>query len=101
VRQYHKQVMNLALEAVEAQSVEAREYQSFAIALPKGKLPLAKDMIRKFRAQFVKAMQSEVCDEVYQFNLQLFQLTESPPARRRVSEDEGVDGKKMSSQELI
>ena len=89
-RHYHKQVMDLAKEAIEFQDVSRREYQSFSLSLPLSKLKLAKEMIRKFRSQLIKAMESEVSDEVYQMNIQFFQLTESPVVGLQ-REDEGVD----------
>jgi len=79
-REYHKQVLKLATDAIEEQSVDEREFQSFALTLPRGRIALAKDMIRKFRHQLVTAMESEPGHEVYQCNLQFFRLTESPQA---------------------
>ncbi|MFL5814745.1 MAG: TIGR02147 family protein [Bdellovibrionia bacterium] len=97
VRNYYKQVSDLAKEAVERQTVEQREFQGFAFAVARHKIPLAKEMIRKFRAQFLKAMESDVpengYDDVYQMNIQMFQLTESPVRQKR-TEDEGVDENK-------
>lgn len=90
VRNYYKQVLDLAKEAVERQTIEQREFQGFAFAVARHKIPLAKEMIRKFRAQFLKAMESDVTDDVYQMNIQMFQLTESPVRQKR-TEDEGVD----------
>jgi uncharacterized protein (TIGR02147 family) len=89
-RKYHKQVMSLAAEALEAAPLERREFQSMAISIPESKIGLAKDMIRKFRAQFENAMGGEKLDHVYQFNIQFFQLTENP-ARMGRTEGEGVD----------
>jgi uncharacterized protein (TIGR02147 family) len=80
-RKYHKGVMELASDAVEEQPVDIREYQSFSVAVDRDKIPLAKEMIRKFRAQLELAVRSEAGDEVYQTNIQFFQLTESPTAK--------------------
>ena len=80
VREYHRQVIDLAKNAIEEQSVEEREFQSFSLGIPHERLVLAKTMIRKFRTQFVKAMSADTgsADDVYQFNLQFFRLTENP-----------------------
>ena len=52
--------------------------------------PLAKEMIRRFRSQFTSAVGAEGDgDEVYQMNMNFFQLTESPAIK--MVEDEGVD----------
>lgn len=92
-RKYHKGVMELAADALDKLPLDKREFQSFALAVEKKKIPVAKEMIRKFRNQFVKAMASEAGDEVYQMNLQFFQLTESPEAGESLTAraDEGVD----------
>jgi uncharacterized protein (TIGR02147 family) len=89
VRKYHKQVMELAAEALETVPLTRREFQSFAISIPDAKVPLAKEMIRKFRSQFAKAMASEAGNDVFQFNVQFFQLTESPAGKIPI-EDEGA-----------
>jgi uncharacterized protein (TIGR02147 family) len=89
---YHKAVSDLAKESIEKQSVKEREFQSFSIAIKKTDISLAKEMIRKFRAQFTNALITDEGDEVYQMNLQFFQLTESPAeASRAKVEDEGVE----------
>jgi uncharacterized protein (TIGR02147 family) len=88
-REYHKSVMSLAAEALEEQPVDIREFQSVALAVPKGRIGLAKEMIRKFRSQFETQIGSNSGDEMYQLNVQFFQLTESPPDSS--GEDEGVD----------
>ena len=77
-REYHKQIAALIPEAIETQPVEQREFQSFAVSVPRSKIPLAKELIRKFRTQFYEAMTSEPGDEVYQTSIQFFRLTESP-----------------------
>jgi hypothetical protein len=71
-------VANLAPQAIESQSVDEREFQSFASSVPRAKLKLAKEMIRKFRTQFDEAMSSEPGDDVYQMNIHFFRLTEHP-----------------------
>lgn len=78
VREYHKQVSRLAIEAVEDFSPELREFQGFALTLPMKKLKLAKDMIRKFRHQLTQVMEAEAGEVVYQCNLQFFQLAACP-----------------------
>jgi uncharacterized protein (TIGR02147 family) len=78
VREYHKQCASLANEKIDGQNRTERELQSMAIAIPTSRLPLAKELIRKFRSQFTAAMASEHSDQVYQFNLHFFRLTEAP-----------------------
>jgi uncharacterized protein (TIGR02147 family) len=91
-REYHKQVAQLGIAAVDAQSVDEREFQSFAVSVPKDRIALAKEMIRKFRTQFYEAMTSEPGDEVYQTQIQFFRLTECP-SEIVPKEDEGAGSK--------
>lgn len=88
VKEYHRQVIELAKEAISA-PMDAREFQSFAMSIPKSKVGLAKQMIRQFRAKLSKAVSSEEGDEVYQTNIQFFQLTENP--EHLSLEGEGVE----------
>jgi len=91
-REYHRQVIDLAKNAIEEQDVSERELQSFAIAVPNEKIDLAKQMIRKFRTQFAEAIGASIGtgDEVYQMNMQFFRLTESPVEKLVSTEDEGA-----------
>lgn len=79
-REYHKQVARLATEAVEEQVPEEREFQSFALAVPAGKVPFAKDLLRKFRHQFVQLIETDAAagSEVYQCNLHFFKIADRP-----------------------
>ncbi|OFZ79680.1 MAG: hypothetical protein A2583_06695 [Bdellovibrionales bacterium RIFOXYD1_FULL_53_11] len=91
-RRYHAQVLDLAKDAIMNIPLEQREFQSFTLAVPKNKMKLAKEMIRRFRGQFAQAVGRSGADEVCQMNIQFFQLTESPSARtERTVEDEGAD----------
>jgi uncharacterized protein (TIGR02147 family) len=88
VIKYHQSACDLAKEAIAALEPEKREFQSFSLCIDTEKMPLAKEMMRKFRAQLAKAVGSECGNEVYQANFQFFQLTESQPIPGK---DEGVD----------
>jgi uncharacterized protein (TIGR02147 family) len=88
-REYHKQVARLGIDAIEEQAVDEREFQSFAVSVPRDKIALAKEMIRKFRTQFYEAMTSEPGDDVYQTQIQFFRLTERP-SEMVPKEDEGA-----------
>lgn len=88
-RKYHRATSELAMDSVEEVPLDRREFQSFSMAVNHDKIPLAKEMIRKFRTQLAKAIASDAGDEVYQMNIQLFQLTESPA--HKSAEDEGTE----------
>ena len=91
VRKYHKDVSILAQSAVDAQTVQEREFQSFALAIDPQDIPLAKEMIRKFRVQLSQALQKSTASQIYHVNLQFFRLTESHLEKSR--QDEGVEHK--------
>jgi uncharacterized protein (TIGR02147 family) len=77
--EYHRQVARLADESLPEQGLLEREFQSFSVSVKSDRIPLAKEMIRKFRTQFYEAMTSGgEGDVVYQTNLHFFRLTESP-----------------------
>lgn len=88
-KKYHRSVMKIADDALGEQALDQREFQSFSIAIDPDKVALGKEMIRKFRTQFAKAVGAEPGKEVYQLSIQFFQLTESPAQKER-TEDEGV-----------
>ena len=88
-RKYHQEVLKLAGQAIDKSPITQREAQSFVLSVSHDKIPLAKEMIRKFRAQFAQAIGSDAGSEVYQMTVQFFQLTESPTSKG--VEDEGVD----------
>lgn len=91
-REYHKQVGQLGIQAIEGQSVDEREFQGFALTVPKDKIHLAKEMIRKFRHQLVTTLEAEPGEQVYQCNIQFFRLTEHPQTLKTKSAvNEGAD----------
>lgn len=90
-REHAKQCARLAAEVIEEQAILEREFQTATLALPASRLPLAKEMIRKFRAQFEAAMRSDSSDSVYHLNLHFFRLTECPSKRTASKADEGAD----------
>jgi len=90
--EYFKSVFRMAEDAVSTQSVLEREFQALAIAVPHDRITLAKEMIRRFRSQFIQAMvpDNATADHVYQLNLQFFRLTECPSEQWRALENEGA-----------
>ena len=95
-REYHKQVINLASKAIDEQSLEDREFQSFTMGVAKEKIPLAKEMIRKFRLKLTKALSGEG-DNVYQTSIQFFQLTSNSKnnlEKGYVAQDSRINGEK-------
>lgn len=99
VQAYHKQTSNLAIEAVERDGVEVREFQSFALAIDPSKITLAKDLIREFRKSFSAAV-SGGGSQVYQTNIQFFQLTESTSKVDAGVESDNYNTNKENTHEL-
>jgi len=94
-RNYHKQVAELGIEAIETQSLEQREFQSFALCVSKKNIPIIKEKIRKFRAELRELNEFEPGDQVYQTVIQFFQLTKNP-SEIVLKEDQGA-GSALSS----
>lgn len=91
VKKYHKSVAEQGIKAIDDQSLDEREFQSFAVSINKQKIPKIKQMIRKFIAQLETETQQDLTDEVYQFNIQFFRLTEdSSISNKRMKEVKGV-----------
>ena len=87
---YYRDMLRHGEQAITGQTLEEREFQCFSLAVHHSKIPLAKELIRHFRTQFVKAVGArEGADQLYHMNLQFFRLTESPTQTHRV-EDEGA-----------
>ncbi len=80
VREHHRGAIRMAEQALESQSVLEREFQSFSLAIEENKIPLAKELIRRFKQQFTQAIavKEATADQVYQVNLNFFRLTECP-----------------------
>jgi uncharacterized protein (TIGR02147 family) len=76
VQRYHAESSKLASQSIERTGLDEREFQSFSISLQREHLPRAKEMIRKFRHQFISAFGQDAGDDVYQVNLQFFRLTD-------------------------
>lgn len=85
IKEYHRQASQLAKEAVDDVALEDREFQSFCMGIASDKMPLAKEMIRKFRDEFYHAVAGNG-DNTYKMNIQLFQLSRCPDSQSGVRE---------------
>lgn len=77
-KNYHKSVSELAITAIFKQEVDQREFNSYSFNMKKEKLPKAKAALRKFINEFLSEYEAAPGDgdEIYQLNLQLFQISE-------------------------
>ncbi len=76
IRKYHKEASLLAKEAVDSQGLNQREFQSFCLSISKEKIPIAKELVRKFRDDFCQLVGGSG-EDIYKMNIQLFQLSRS------------------------
>jgi uncharacterized protein (TIGR02147 family) len=76
LRHSHKETLEMAVEKIESISIEDRFYSSNTIAMNRNKLSEAKNLIREFRRKLTALLEDGQKTEVYQFNFQLFPLTE-------------------------
>lgn len=77
VQKIHKQILDAAKEAIDHQSLEEREINSYSLAVQRDQIPDAKKAIRDFREKFSKQFESTQGDDVYQLAVQFFRLTTS------------------------
>ncbi|MBC7467460.1 MAG: DUF4423 domain-containing protein [Bdellovibrio sp.] len=75
IRSHHKQNLTLASEKLDEVDVELREFTSMTMALNSKKLPSAKKLIRKFKADLYELVGQGKCEDVYTFSVQLFPVT--------------------------
>ena len=76
IKEHHKQVLNLALEAIEKQNLDKRYYNSCAMTVDSSKLKEAVDLIIESRGQMAKLMEKSQGDQTYQLGIQFFRLTD-------------------------
>lgn len=75
IRKFHSGVLRRALEALESQPVEQREFISLVMAIDSQLLPEAKKRLREFETEFCMAMNAaESKDRVYSLCMQFFEL---------------------------
>ena len=76
-RKNQKQLLEKALLAVDEVSFEERDNSSVVMAISKTDLPVAKEMIKQFRRELLKKLQSpqKESDSVYQLAVAFFPLT--------------------------
>lgn len=76
---FHKTMINKAEQALESQDSDQRDISTLTISLSKVQFEKIRQKIISFRHEIHDlAMQADTKEAVYQFNLQLFSLTEVP-----------------------
>ncbi len=77
IRNHHRQMMERALEALEHQPLNRREFGGHTVVTTHEKIAEAKRRIREFRKSLGDFLETPEGSTVYQFNVQLFELINS------------------------
>src|SRR3989338_314422 len=75
LRKFHRQTLEKALDAIEAQDVEEREFGAMTMSIDPTKLKEAKKRMQHFRLEMAKFLGKGKRTETYQLAMQLFKLT--------------------------
>lgn len=83
---YHRQMMRLALDALDKQLPHERNFSGITLACRKEDVPEIAQMITECRRQILAYLEGRGAvkdDDVYQFNIQLFRVTEKSERGKR------------------
>lgn len=77
VQEYHKNVSRLAIELIEKQDPEEREFNGYSISIDPSRMKRAKQLIREFITAFSNELEAAPgqATATYQLNVQFFGLT--------------------------
>lgn len=75
LRRSHRQSLEQAVDALESVPIDERDITSMTMAIDPKKLPLAKELIRKFRFDLAALLETGKRTEVYNLNVQLIPVT--------------------------
>jgi uncharacterized protein (TIGR02147 family) len=76
LRKYHRQVLELAIRAIDEVPLESRDVTSITLAVDPGKLRLASEAIKRFRRELAGLLETGQRTEVYHLNIQLIPITQ-------------------------
>ncbi|MFZ3231324.1 MAG: TIGR02147 family protein [Pseudobdellovibrio sp.] len=74
IRKYHKQTLGLAIEAIENQSFDKRDYRALTLSFDSARTEEAKKYFEKFVSKFDKKFSSNGTKAVYQLNTCFYRL---------------------------
>lgn len=75
IQSYHNQMLEKAKEALLTQHILEREFTAETITINQSQIPEAKELIRKFKADFARLFEEAQGDQTYQMQIQFFSLT--------------------------
>ena len=70
----HKTSLEEAIAAIDAQALGDRDYSQMTFAIDSSKIPEAKKMIREFRRELSRFLESGTRDRLYRINIQFFRM---------------------------
>jgi uncharacterized protein (TIGR02147 family) len=79
IRKFHKAHLEKASFAIERQPPDRRHFSGITTAINPKQLPVAAEMIKKFRRKLMKVLETGEKTGVYQISIQLFQLDQGAP----------------------
>lgn len=91
---YFEQVSDLAKDGARV-SADEREFQCFSLPIRHDQIPAFKEVLRQFRAKVAAMADTDNADQVYQFNLQFFPLTEVATDKKMMGEDRAQEVNQM------
>lgn len=75
-RKFHKQLLARAIEAIDLNTIDERDFSSTTFAMDPSLIPYAAAKIRKFRRELVAELEAKCSQEaVYNITMQLFPVT--------------------------
>lgn len=77
IRQFHQEALTNALKAVTTMPPDERELRGVTFALPRKKLPEARELLRKFQNDFCDLLESTSGDTVYHLQMAFYPVTQN------------------------
>lgn len=74
LRKFHKQGLMQAIESIDQIEIEKRDITSMTMSIDIQKIPQAKELIKKFRRDLCKFLETGEKNSVYKLNIQLFPI---------------------------
>ena len=92
IRNFHRQILEKAIEALAFQGKDERYGSSSVLPIKVTDLPRAKKLIQKFRIDFDKLVSdASSADEVYALSIQFLRLTQTKNTKIKIDPEKGVE----------
>jgi uncharacterized protein (TIGR02147 family) len=76
IRKFHTQMLKKAETAIEAQTIDERDFSGVTLAIDVSKLNDAKELVKKFRRDLIKLAKTDANQEVYHLAIQFFRVSQ-------------------------